>query len=82
MSLRNDYFIDIDGRNRMLYKFRDSQALHEALLEDNSRYYYFTSGKDYKLGSADILKTRFVDTVKRDFARMFPLYEMIQNKNL
>lgn len=80
MSLGNDYFIDIGGKKRMLREFRDKQALYEALLEDNWRYYYFTIGKDYKLGSADTLKTRFVDTVKRDFGRMSSLYEMIRDK--
>jgi hypothetical protein len=80
MSLDNDYFIDIGGRVRMLREFQSTSALYEALLEDNWRYYYFTIGRDYKLGSVDTLKTRFVDTVKRDFATMFPIYEMIRDK--
>ncbi len=79
-SLGDDYFLDIGGRRRMLHELSDAQAIYEALLEDNWRYFYFTIGKDYDLGTMDTSKARIVNTVIRDFACMFPLYEMIRDK--
>lgn len=79
-SLDSDYFLNIGGRKRMLREFTEVQALYEALREDNWRYFYFTIGRDYPLGTADTERTRFVGTVIRDFTLLFPLYEMIRDK--
>jgi len=79
-NLGDDYFLDVGGRLQKLSELPDAQAVYHELLKDNWRYYYLTIGKDYPLGTTETSRTQLVETVIRDFGRMFPLYEMIRDK--
>jgi hypothetical protein len=79
-ALGENYWIEVAARERSVLSFRDANELHEFIRLDNWRYYYFTIGRNYLPGHAEMRADRIVGTVLRDFEKMFPLYDLIKHR--
>jgi HKD family nuclease len=81
-SLGESFWIEVANIKKDVKSFLNSEELREYILADNWREYYFTIGRDYKLGSTELLTENIVSTVISDFEKFYPLYEMIREKSM
>ena len=79
-DLGNAYWIEIAGEIKYVTTFTTKESLRDFLRQDNWRYYYFTIGRDFDLGSPELLSINITNTIITNFTLFYPLYELIKDK--
>lgn len=81
-KLGDSFWIEIAGDIKPVLDFETPEALWEFTTHDNWRNYYFTIGKNFKLGTAELSKTNIVETILDVFGRFIPIYNLIKDNSL
>lgn len=79
-SLGDEYWIEVANDERIVTSFKTPSELFKYLLNDNVKH-YFTIGRNYRLGSPELLVNNILNTIMADFTKYFPIYEMIRDKS-
>jgi HKD family nuclease len=77
-KLRDPYFIWLDEKVP-LSSFEDEDALHTFCKRDHSSN-HFVIGRDFHIEDPEVSLKEFPGTVMREFEKLFPLYDMMRDK--
>lgn len=77
-NLDEDYWIDFnDDSSKMLNEFKSADELYEFTKHDRNEC-YFTFGKSILPGDESISEINIVQTIMKEFDKLYPLYNLIK----
>lgn len=79
-SLDAEFTITIAKQKKYVNEFEDEGELKEFTLKDDPEQYYFRIGREYQPDDKAISKDKIVDTVMKDFEKLYPLYQLFKHR--
>lgn len=80
MALDKSYWIEVSGDGEDVNTFKSPDALWEFTNSDDSEY-YFIIGRNYEPGDNAISEKNVLATIKNEFKKLLPLYNLMKDKS-
>ena len=78
-SLGPAYWIEVADANKSVQEFSSPDELWQFTDRDDWRSYYFIIGRDYVLGSEELLNSHIQQTILTEFGKLMPLYKHMKD---